>query len=65
MVTVTVVPQANAGTDATSNLCSNADPIDLFTFLGGSAQTGGLWSPPLISGTGLSDPSADLAGIYT
>lgn len=65
LVTVTVVPEANAGIDATANLCSNSDPIDLITLLGGTPQAGGTWSPTLISGTGIFDPFADAEGVYT
>ena len=63
--TVTIVPQTNAGTDGTAPLCSNADPIDLFTFLGGTPQSGGIWSPALPSGTGVFNPGSDTAGVYT
>ena len=65
LVTVTIVPAANAGVDGIANLCSNVDPIDLITFLTGTPQAGGTWSPALISGTGIFDPSSDLAGVYT
>ncbi|SCY88921.1 gliding motility-associated C-terminal domain-containing protein [Flavobacterium caeni] len=64
-VTVTVVQPSNAGTSGTANLCSNQDPIDLFSFLGGSPQTGGTWTPSLASGTGLFNPAVDTAGVYT
>ena len=65
LVVVTIIPEANAGTDGAANLCSNIDPVDLITFLGGSPQSGGTWSPPLPSGTGLFNPANDLAGVYT
>jgi len=64
-VTVTVVPPANAGNDATTGLCSNQDPVDLFTFLGGTPQAGGTWTPTLNSGTGIFNPGIDVAGTYT
>ncbi len=64
LVTVTIVPQANAGNDGIANLCSNLDPVDLTTYLGGSPQSGGTWSPVLSSGSNLFDPSTDLAGTY-
>jgi mucin-2 len=63
--TVTVVPQTDAGTDGIANLCSNADVVDLFSFLGGTPQTGGTWSPALPSGTGSFNPGSDTAGTYT
>ena len=64
-VTVTVIAQPNAGTDATLDTCSSEDPIDLFSLLGGSPDSGGSWSPVLTSGTGVFDPSVDSAGVYT
>jgi mucin-2 len=62
---VTVTPQTDAGTDGVASLCSNTDPIDLFTFLGGTPQPGGTWSPALPSGTGVLNPGSDAAGVYT
>lgn len=62
---VTVTPQTDAGADGVASLCSNADPIDLFTFLGGTPQPGGTWSPPLPSGSGVLNPGVDAAGVYT
>lgn len=63
-VTVTVTPPAEAGMNGSANLCSNTDPVDLFTFLGGNPQTGGTWTPTLTSGTGMFNPGVDLAGTY-
>lgn len=65
LVTVTIIPGANAGNDGVANLCSNLDPVDLITYLGGSPQLGGTWSPSLPSGTGIFNPESDLAGVYT
>lgn len=64
-VAVSVFPAPNAGTAGSVNLCSNGIPIDLFTYLGGTPQIGGIWSPVLASGTNIFDPSIDLAGKYT
>ncbi len=64
-VTVIVNPVPDAGQDASTDICSNAAPIDLLTRLGGTPQNGGTWSPALTSGTNLFDPSVDLAGTYT
>ncbi|WP_297514654.1 gliding motility-associated C-terminal domain-containing protein [Flavobacterium sp.] len=63
-VVITLTPGPNAGVDATVTLCSNATPIDLFLSLGTSAQSGGTWSPPLASGTGVFNPAFDPAGSY-
>ncbi len=64
-VTITIIPPPNAGTDGVLDVCIDNDPIDLFTLLGGSPETGGTWSPSLASGLGLFDPSTDTAGVYT
>lgn len=64
-VTVTVNPLADAGSNASLLLCSNEVPQDLFDSLGGTPETGGVWSPALASGTGIFDPAQDTAGIYT
>lgn len=64
LVSVTIIPASDAGSDRSANLCSNAVPVDLITFLGGTPQSGGTWSPVLKSGTGVFDPSIDLAGTY-
>lgn len=64
-VNVVVIPAVNAGTDGSANLCSNENPVDLFTYIGGTPQTGGTWSPVLASGTNIFNPSVDTAGKYT
>jgi gliding motility-associated-like protein len=65
LVAVTLVTAPNAGTDGVAQLCSNEDSVDLTTFLGGSPQAGGTWSPALTSGTNIFDPAIDVAGVYT
>ena len=37
----------------------------MFDSLTGTPDTGGVWTPSLVSGTGIFDPSIDTAGIYT
>lgn len=64
-VTVTVNPEAQPGTNGTLTLCENSTPTDLFNSLGGTPEFGGTWTPALLSGTGVFDPSKDLAGTYT
>ena len=64
-VTVTIVPPPNAGTNGSVSFCGNGLPLDLFDSLGGSPDTGGIWSPALASGTGMFDPSLDATGTYT
>src|SRR5690554_3128477 len=64
-VTITITPAADAGLDGFIDLCETDGPIDLFTVLGGTPDTDGVWSPALSSGTGIFDPQVDLAGVYT
>ena len=64
-VEVTVNPKADPGTNGNLTLCDNNAPVDLFNSLGGTPQSGGIWSPALTSGTGVFDPSQDAGGIYT
>jgi gliding motility-associated-like protein len=64
-ITVSISQEPNAGTDGSLTICSNGKPKNLFSFLGGTPQTGGTWSPALASGTGMFNPAVDLAGTYT
>ncbi|WP_165780062.1 T9SS type B sorting domain-containing protein [Hanstruepera neustonica] len=64
-VTVTVVPEPNAGDDGSAVICSNDGPQDLFNYITGNPDSGGIWSPALASGTGLFDPTVDAPGVYT
>jgi len=64
-ITEAVVNTPFAGNDGQVALCSNDAATDLFSYLGGAAQTGGVWSGP--SGTlagGLYNPSLHAPGIY-
>ncbi|MFA7274964.1 MAG: T9SS type B sorting domain-containing protein [Crocinitomicaceae bacterium] len=54
-----------AGEDATTTVCGNGQPIDLFNLLIGTAMQGGTWAPALSSGTNFFNPSIDPAGVYT
>ena len=64
-VTVSITQAPNAGISNTLTLCGNSTGQDLFLSLGGTPQTGGVWSPALHSGTGFFDPAFDTAGVYT
>ena len=44
-VIVEIVSQLDAGTNGTITVCGNDSDVDLFTALGGSPQTGGVWIP--------------------
>ncbi|WP_298221766.1 gliding motility-associated C-terminal domain-containing protein [Flavobacterium sp.] len=65
LVMVTIVTAPNAGTNGNAPLCSNIDPVDLTTYLGGTPQAGGTWLPALSSGTNMFNPAVDVAGNYT
>lgn len=70
-VTVTVVTAANAGSNGSVTLCSTSSNTNLFSYLGGSPATGGVWTKPLPGGGvlagGIYQPSnpAHPAGNYT
>ncbi len=64
-VTVTVSTLPFAGLDASEEICDNIEPIDLFNSLGGTPDSGGVWSPALTSGSGIFDPTIDPQGVYT
>ena len=64
-VTVSVVENLNAGTDAMITFCNTEIPTDLFSFLGGTPDLGGIWTPALASGTGIFNSALDSAGVYT
>lgn len=65
VVFITYTQAPNAGSDSTANLCSNINPVDLTTYLGGTPQAGGTWQPALASGTNFFNPAVDAAGTYT
>ena len=65
IITISVTPFLNAGSNGSIQLCTNDTPVDLFDSLTGTPDTGGTWSPVLVSGTGIFDPSIDIAGTYT
>ncbi|WP_179338323.1 gliding motility-associated C-terminal domain-containing protein [Winogradskyella ludwigii] len=65
IVTVLISTANDAGTDGSIEFCSNDVATDLFDSLGGTPQSGGLWTPALTSGTGMFDPSIDIVGTYT
>ncbi|WP_191858866.1 gliding motility-associated C-terminal domain-containing protein, partial [Hanstruepera ponticola] len=64
-VTVAVVPEPNAGNDVSVVICSEDGIQNLFDFITGNPDTGGIWSPPLASSTGFFDPNLDTPGVYS
>ncbi|MDQ3100303.1 MAG: gliding motility-associated C-terminal domain-containing protein, partial [Bacteroidota bacterium] len=65
VIEVTITTEPDAGTDATLVICSNGTPVDLFAFLGGTPDAGGVWSGPVPMTDGLFDPFTDPSGVYT
>ncbi|PHQ28418.1 T9SS type B sorting domain-containing protein [Leeuwenhoekiella nanhaiensis] len=64
-VNLEITPLPNAGENTVLSLCLNKDePINLFNYLEGSPQAGGVWTPALTSGSDLFDPATDASGIY-
>lgn len=49
--------------DTNAVVCSNTT-TDLLDEIDGNPDPGGVWSPPLASGTGVFDPNIDLPGVY-
>src|SRR5690606_8298565 len=61
-VRVSVTPAADPGTNGSLTICADGTAENLFTYLGGTPETGGTWSPALASGTGIFDPAVDAEG---
>jgi gliding motility-associated-like protein len=64
-VNVTIDTLPNAGGNGNLEICINSSSVDLFDSLTGTLDSGGVWSPSLTSGTGMFNPSIDVAGVYT
>ena len=60
-LTVNIVTEAEAGENATVELTTEDEPVNLFDYLGEDALPGGTWS----SGNGTFDPATDEAGSFT
>ncbi|NJX16965.1 hypothetical protein, partial [Tamlana crocina] len=60
-LTVNIVTEAEAGVNATVELTTEDEPVNLFDYLGEDALPGGTWS----SGNGTFDPATDVAGSFT
>lgn len=66
VVQVTAAPYPVAGIGTSLTLCSTASPVDLFTQLTGSPQTGGTWAGPSSQPHGQTFvPASDPEGNYT
>ncbi|PWK18758.1 hypothetical protein LX78_02066, partial [Xanthomarina spongicola] len=65
-VIVEFLIQSTAGNNGSLEICEDdTNTYDLFNSLGGTPDSGGIWSPALNSGTGLFDPALDAPGTYT
>ncbi len=65
-VEVTIAAQPDAGTDATTDVCSDGGLFQLLPLLGPTAQPGGVWTAPNgTNSTGSIDPASAASGIYT
>lgn len=63
-ITITFIAMPDPGNNGTASLCENSPTTNLFSFLGGSPDPGGTWSPVLSGGAGLFNPALDTAGTY-
>lgn len=63
-VTVSQVAAPNAGSNASTMVCSNELPFDLVDRLGGTPEPGGSWSGPNGPHGSTFDPNIDAPGLY-
>ena len=62
-ITVVINVAPNAGEDGSIELSRQGNPVNLFTYLNGNPDAGGIWTPGNMNGD--FDPSTDEAGVYT
>lgn len=65
VVEIIVLSEPYSGIDGNIIFCPNDTPEDLINYLGGFPDINGIWTPELISGTGMFDPKIDKEGIYS
>jgi len=63
-VEVEVTPASDAGINASASICSIDQPLALITFLGPTAQPGGVWSINNNTVSGVYNPAVDGPGTY-
>jgi hypothetical protein len=65
-VQISIAAPAQAGSDATLDLCSSDAAASLFNALGGLPDAGGTWNgPSAVDPTGSLDPALAGSGLYT
>lgn len=64
VVVVNVKEQRSAGLDASFERCSTDAPVNLFSILGGTPATGGLWEGPSPVQGGFFNPATNTPGEY-
>ena len=64
---IEVIEEPWAGIDGSTTLCTGDGPVDLFSFLDGGPQLGGVWKDPSgnVMNSSIIDPLSDLPGSYT
>ncbi|MBD3636857.1 MAG: PKD domain-containing protein [Crocinitomicaceae bacterium] len=68
MIQPVALAGGNPGTNGSTSICPTDPPINLFSFLGGTPDTGGTWTgPSVLSGgyLGTYDPAVNTPGTYT
>jgi gliding motility-associated-like protein len=64
-VQVNVIPAPDPGLDASHTVCSSDGPVNLFSYLGGSPDAGGMWlNPNSVQVAQPIDPATALQGVY-
>ncbi|MCB0767717.1 MAG: gliding motility-associated C-terminal domain-containing protein [Flavobacteriales bacterium] len=64
-VEVNVVDEPDPGGPGFVTICATDDAVDLFTWIEGTPDAGGVWSGPSSLTDGSFDPAVHTAGIYT
>ena len=61
---IEVIEEPWAGIDGSTTLCTGDGPVDLFSFLDGGPQLGGVWKDPSgnVMNSSIIDPLSDLPG---
>jgi len=63
-VCIVVIDPGNPGLDSAATICLNENPVNLFNYLAGNPDPGGIWTGPGVSGTGVFSPQSVGVGTY-